>query len=209
MYAQSFPDSAIYNRILAKNFQTSGFKAQPNKPEFRMHKLRNNNSEQCAGIFSVIKLGEKSKLLMFLEKDSIGKWIEISSLIATSFNFIDVNNDGVQEIECIYKEKIKVRRNEDYRLISFNGNNASLMFRYHQFEYFNVNYIVSNIAPDSVFAEKHTLHFEDINMDGKSELIDDVEIKFRKLPCCEHHFEYGIRQKKMIFHYKNGKFEKD
>lgn len=209
LFSQPLPDTAVYVKALKAISQNEGLKNKSIKPVFQMIRLSSKKTEQCVSISSTTKDDVKKKLLIFWQKDSIGKWSDISYMIAASFNFIDMDNDGIQEIECINKESNRNRRDKMYRLISLKDSDQVVMFSYHQFEYYNVRYIVSNIAPDSVFAVKHTILIKDIDWDGKPEITDNIEIKYRKLPCCDHHFEYGIRQKKLVLHLLNGKFEMD
>ena len=207
VFSQSTPDSATYKKAVLKLAQNSGFIAKANNQHYQQVKLSNNNLEQCISITSIKTNRIKKKLLICWQRDATGKWSEISYVIAKRYKFIDINHDGIKEIECIDKKSNRNRRDKSYRLISLAGGVQTEMYAYQQFEYYNVNYIQSNIAPDSVFAIIHNISIKDIDWDGIPELTDNIEIKFRKLPCCDHHFEYGIHEKKLVLHLINGKFD--
>jgi hypothetical protein len=177
----------------------------------KIYRLRLSNATifQCVSISQVKKNRHRKKLLIFWQKDAGGDWSAVSDVISTRFRFTDIDQDGITEIECIDKKRNRNRRDKYYRLISFSAGQPTEMYAYHQYEYFKVGYIQSNIAPDSVFAVMHKMQIKDIDWDGKPEITDNIEIKFRKLPCCDHHFEYGIREKKLVLRLINGKFELD
>jgi len=209
IFSQSIPDSTVYKKTIFKLSQISGFTIKSDKIYIQQVRLNNNKFEQCVSISSVRKNGVTKKILIFWQRDANGKWSDTSYIFANRFKFIDIENNGIQEIECTDKKSDKNHREKRYRLISFVDGQQSEMYAYHQFEYFNVRYIQSNIAPDSVFAVNHNMKIKDIDWDGKPEITDKIEIKYRKLPCCDHHFEYGIRQKKLVLYLINGKFESE
>jgi hypothetical protein len=209
LFSQVFPDSTQYKKAIKDISQNSEIKLKSNKSNNKLIKLSAGISEQCVGISTIIKDHVKKKLLIFWQKDSIGKWVNVTFIFATDFKFIDIDGDQVYEIECIDKEGDKNRRVKDFKLISIRNGEQLLIYSYHQVEYYNPDYIISNFAPDSVFSVKHNLLIKDIDWDGKPELTDNIEIKYRKLPCCDHHFEYGIRQKKLVLRLINGKFESE
>lgn len=209
LFSQSYPDTTVYKKAIIKLVQNSGFMINPNITNFQQVKFSNNNFEQCVSISPVRKKNIKKKILIFWQKDTTGNWSDVSNILTDRFKFIDFDHNGILEIECIDKTGDKNHREKKYRLISLIDGNQTEMYAYHQFEYYNVSYIQSNIAPDSVFAVMHSIRIKDIDWDGKPEITDNIEIKYRKLPCCDHHFEYGIRQKKLVLHLINGKFESE
>jgi hypothetical protein len=207
LFSQSTPDSGIYNKTILKLAQNSDFKTKSKNQHYHQLRLTNNNLAQCISITSIKTKRIRKKILIFWQKDTNNKWTEISYIIANSFKFIDFDSNGIMEIECIDKQRNKNRRDKVYRLVSLINGIQTEMYSYHQYEYYNVTYIQSNIAPDSVFAVNHSISIKDIDWDGIPELTDIIEIKYRKLPCCDHHFEYGIREKKLVLRLINGKFD--
>jgi hypothetical protein len=97
-------------------------------------------------------------------------------------------------------------REQSYRIWLVAGTASREIFSEKTFEYYSPSYIEKHIAIDSVFSEKHKIKLTDLNGDGRMDVSDKVEIKYRKKSCCEHHFEYGLRNRQYKFLFEEGVF---